>query len=330
MSKLSKIKIIWFVCLTGFLLGTTVSAETDILKGVIDYKPKEDKMSIYGELNCKGSTNVGILLEAWISKFQKMYPDVKSNFDFKGSDDGINALMNDTANIGASSRPIKPEELESFKTLKGYAPTEIRVSLDALVIYVNRLNKMETITFEELDAIFSSSRKRGYPKAITTWKPLNGIDDKINIYLFDENSGTRSYFKTKVLLNGDFNQNNIIGDEFITTSEVVDEVARDKNGICFGSINATNFKVKTLRLAKRKQFPTYQACMKNIKCGDYPLTRFFYIYLDVPPHKPIPKLLYEFCKFILSYKGQEVVIRKDGLPLSPQQIGIELAKMRRE
>ena len=324
------IKKIGLICLVSIFTTIQCSAETDILKGVIRYKAKEDRSAVYGNLNCKGSTNVGSLLKAWIPKFQKIYPEVKSSFDFKGSGDGIKALMDDTANIGASSRPIKRKELKAFKKLKGYAPTEIKVSLDALVIYVNRLNKLEKITFEELDAIFSSDRKRAYPTTITTWKTLNGTDEKINIYLFDKNSGTRSYFRKKVMLKGTFNADNIVNETYTKTDEVVEAVANDRNGICFGSAGNTNFKVKRLSLAKKKQFPSYRASSKNIKSGEYPLTRFFYIYLDVPPHKPIPKLLYEFCKFILSYEGQGIVIKNQGLALSPQQIGIELSKMRRE
>jgi len=330
MSQLLTLQNMGLVCIASFLLSTVSMAETDVLKGVIKYKPKVDKSTIHGNLSCKGSTNVGTLLEVWIPKFQKIYPNVTKSFDFKGSGDGIASLMNDSANIGASSRPIKKSELESFKKLKGYTPTEIKVSLDALAIYVNRLNKSENITFEELDAIFSTNRKRGYPKSIKRWKAVGGVDEKIDIYLFDKNSGTRSYFKTKVLLGGDFNSELIVNQEYTKTSEVVNAVANDKNGISFGSVGVTNFKVKMLSVSKRKQFPSYHASVSNIKNGNYPLTRFFYIYLDVPPNKPIPILLYEFCKFILSHEGQKIVLRKEGLSLSPQQIGVELSKMRRD
>jgi hypothetical protein len=41
-------------------------------------------------------------------------------------------------------------------------------------------------------------------------------------------------------------------------------------------------------------------------------------------------MFYEFCKFILSFEGQTIVIEAGGLALSPQQIGTELSKMRRE
>ena len=314
----------------NFLVTTQSFAESKLCQGVVKYQVKKDPKSIYGALDAQGSTNVGTLLNIWIPKFKKLYPSVTSSRSFKGSSDAINGLMDDTATIGAMSRPIKETEKEAFKKLKGYVPTEIKVSLDALAIYVNRLNKIESITLEELDAIFSKDRKREYPNSIETWKTLNGKDKKINIYLFDKNSGTRSYFRHQVMLKGTYNPNNIVSDEYTLTSQVVDAVASDKDGICFGSVGAKNFKVKTLALSKRTNYPVYQPSDHDIKHGDYPLTRFFYIYLDVPPDKPIPPVLYEFCKFILSYEGQTIAVQAGGLSLSPKQIGKELSKMRRD
>jgi phosphate transport system substrate-binding protein len=330
MLRFSKIKIagVLFIFI-NFLLGIKSVANADLCQGIINYQVKKNNTSVYGALNCKGSTNVEVYLKVWVPKFQKLYPSVSSTMEFKGSSDAIEGLLDGSATIGAMSRPIKKEELENFKTQKGYVPTEIKVSLDALAIYVNRLNSLETITLEELDAIFSTEQKRGYKESIENWEALNGNKEKIHIYLFDKNSGTRSYFKKQVMFKGAYNKNNIVNDEYTTTKQVVSQVAKDVNGICFGSVGIQNFKVKALSLAKRKNFPIYTPSDENIKKGEYPLSRFFYIYLDVPPDKPIPTLLYEFCKFILSYEGQNIVINNGGLSLSPKQIGIELSKMRR-
>ena len=330
MLRLSKTKKIGTVLFINFLLATQSFAESKLCQGVINYQVKKDKDSIYGALNCKGSTNVGAFLNIWVPKFQKLYPSVTSSLSFNGSSDAIKGLMDGSVSIGAMSRRIKKKELLAFQELKGYKPTEIKVSLDALAIYVNRLNPLNTITLKELDAIFSTQRKRGYAQNIETWESFNSNAEKINIYLFDKNSGTRSYFKKHVLLKGNYNTKNIISEEFTTTNQVVQEIAKDINGIGFGSVDIQNFKVKALSLAKRKNFPIYTPSDENIKHGTYPLSRFFYIYLDVPPDKPIPKLLYEFCKFILSYEGQTIAIRAGGLSLSPKQIGIELSKMRRK
>jgi len=313
-------------------LPTKSFSESKLSTGIIKYKPKEDRKSIRGDLTCRGSTNVGALLEVWLAEFKKIYPSVKTSIEFKGSSDGIKSLMDGTATVGATSRPIKQKEIDAFKASKGYAPTEIKVSLDALGIYVNSLNKLKTITLEELDAIFSMERKLGYKENIDTWKKLSkkSDDTKINIYLFDKNSGTRSFFRHRVMKKGTYDTSKIKSEEYTTTTQLLNALANDEDGIGFGSVGINNFKVKTLSVAKRANYPTYKPCTKEIKNGTYPLTRFFYIYLDVPPNQPIPKMFYEFCKFLLSYEGQTIVIQTGGLALSPQQIGTELSKMRRE
>ena len=330
MLRLSKIKMAGLpFLLIVFLLPMQSTADADLCNGVINYQVKKNNNSVYGALNCKGSTNVGAFLKVWVPKFKNIYPQITTSMEFKGSSDAIKGLIDGTATIGAMSRPIKKKELENFIQLKGYVPTEIKVSLDALAIYVNRLNSLETITLEELDAVFSTEHKRGYKEKMETWEQLTQKKEKINIYLFDKNSGTRSYFKKQVMLKADYNSNLIVSEKYTTTDEVVERVAEDLNGICFGSVGVQNFKVKALSLAKRKNFPIYAPSDENIKHGNYPLSRFFYIYLDVPPDKPIPTLLYEFCKYILSYEGQTIVVSSGGLSLSPKQIGIELSKMRR-
>jgi len=323
------IKQIMFISLLGVMFSTNITAQNSNLEGIVPYKNIANQESIYGTIKCRGSTTVGSLLDIWVPKFQRFYPNIKSSFIFKGSSDGFKALIDDTANIGASSRPIKKSEIEKFKAVKGYVPTEIKVSLDALAIYVNRLNGLKHITFEELDAIFSEKRKRGYPKAITNWKQLTNKEGNMSIYMFNSDSGSRAYFRNIVLKKGKYTDN-IVSDEYTLLPEVVNEVANNINGITFGSIGTKNFKVKTVPVAKQKQFPYYRATTKNIKMGKYPLTRFLYLYIDVPPDRPIPKFLYEFCKFVLSLDGQSILERENKIALSPKIIGIELSKLKRE
>jgi len=318
------------ILLLCLLITSNSFATMKLSEGIIRYKPVEDKRVVYGKIDCKGSISASKLLEIWMPEFQAIYPNIKSSFDFQGYAHGIKALMDGTANITASSRKIRAKELQLFREQKGYAPIEVKVALDALAIYVNRLNRVENITLDELDAIFSTSRNRGYSTNINSWKLLEGADEKINIYLLDKTTGTRLYFQDRVMLESEFVVENVSEDNYTTVTEITDIVADDPNGICFGSVGAQNFGVKALSLAKRKHFPHYKPSAQNIKNGNYPLTRFIYLYLDVPPDKQIPIFLYEFCKFVLSKDGQDGVLRAGGLPLNPKQIGMELSKIKGE
>jgi phosphate transport system substrate-binding protein len=293
------------------------------------YKVISDRQSIYGTLNTKGSIYVERLLSTWISNFQAFYPQVESKMDFESSTQGIKSLMNADVNLAVTSRKINQKERNNFKRKRGYEPIEIKISLNALAIYVNRQNKINKISIAQLDALFSSSLKRGYSHSIENWKDISNMTDKVHIYLYDINSSTREYFKKNVMRDGVFNSENIYSDKYSSLTELIDEVALDINGICFGSVGNKNHKVKALSLSNKAYFPSYKPSIHNIKTNKYPLTRFFYIYLDIPPDKAIPKVLYEFCKYILSKEGQSIVSNAGQMTLSSKQVAIELARIRR-
>lgn len=302
---------------------------TNIYGGLMEYKIIDKKKSIFGTLNFNGSSYTEKLIREWALKFQELYPNVKSIMYFNNSKDGIKALIDSTANIGVSSREINKKERDKFKEKNGYAPTEIKISINALAIYVNRENKVNKITLPQLDAIFSNTLNRDYKNKIENWKDINGIDSKIDIYLYDKNSTTLEYFKKNVMMNGEFSKKNIVTHENRKFLNFIDEVALNMNGICFANIGTKNYKVKALLVSKKENFPSYKPTLENIKNNKYPLIRFSYIYLDLPPDKPIPKVIYEFCKYILSKDAQEIVSNMGGLTLSPKQVGIELSKIRR-
>ncbi|GIX08117.1 MAG: hypothetical protein KatS3mg115_2520 [Candidatus Poribacteria bacterium] len=67
---------------------------------------------------------------------------------------------------------MKNEERDAFEEKYGYKPTEIRVAIDGLAVYVHKDNPLQGLTLAQVDAIFSKTRKRGYPKDIRVWGEL--------------------------------------------------------------------------------------------------------------------------------------------------------------
>ena len=65
--------------------------------------------------------------------------------------------------------------------------------------------------------------------------------------------------------------------------------------------------------------PTYENCLS----GDFPLSRFLYVYVNKNPEKPLDALTLEFLKFVLSLEGQEVVV-KDGYFPMPSEVAAEV------
>ena len=66
--------------------------------------------------------------------------------------------------------------------------------------------------------------------------------------------------------------------------------------------------------------PTFANALK----GAYPLGRTLYIYVAKKPGEPMPKLVEEFLRFVLSDEGQQIVV-KDGYGPLPAKVVAETA-----
>jgi phosphate transport system substrate-binding protein len=85
--------------------------------------------------------------------------------------------------------------------------------------------------------------------------------------------------------------------------------------------------VKAVQLAEKAAAPYYDGAYENVTSGKYPLSRFLYLYINKAPGKPLDPLVKEYVKLILSKEGQEVVVKDGYLPLSPEIVKQELAKL---
>jgi phosphate transport system substrate-binding protein len=291
--------------------------------------PKYSKVSgISGSLNSVGSDTLNNLMTLWAEGFKANYPNVRIQIDGKGSSTAPPALIEGTAQLGPMSRKMKATEEEKFEAKYGYKPTMIKVSLDALAVYVNKDNPLEKLTMQQVDAIFSSTRKGGLTEDITTWGQvgLTGAWANRPISLFGRNSasGTYGYFKEVALFGGDY-RNTV--KEQPGSASVVNGVSEDVGSIGYSGIGYKTSGVKTLALAAEAGKP-YGTCEPdNVFAGKYPLSRFLYIYVNKAPNKPVDPLVKEFIKFVLSYEGQVIVVKDGYLPLSGKLVEAETGSL---
>ncbi len=280
-----------------------------------------------GTLSSVGSDTLANLMTLWAETFKRYYPNINIQIQAAGSSTAPPALTEGTSNLGPMSRTMKESEIEAFERKYGYAPQPIRVAVDALAVYVNKDNPLDGLTIEQLDAIFSATRKCGHAQDVVTWGQVGLKGEWVNksIQLFGRNSvsGTYGYFKQKALCKGDFKIN---VNEQPGSASVVQSVTASLNSIGYSGIGYRTSGVKTLAIAKKPQlFISVNA--ENAATGKYPLSRFLYIYVNKPPGKPLPPLEHEFLGMILSKPGQEIVV-KDGYILLPYAVlQEELAKL---
>ena len=276
-------------------------------------KPYTQVSGVSGNLNSIGSDTLNNLMTYWAEGFRKLYPTVNIQVEGKGSATAPPALAEGTAQLGPMSRAMKPEEEDAFEKKHGYKPTKISVALDCLAVFVHKDNPIKALTMEQVDCIFSKTRKSGFADIAVWGKVSNKLSPEmqglpISIYGRNSASGTYAYFKEHALLKGDYKDT---VKEQPGSAAVVNGVANDRAGIGYSGIGYVTSEVKALPLTQKPGEKPAAPTFENALAGKYPLGRTLYIYVAKKPNESLPQLTQEFLKFVLSKEGQAIVV-KDG------------------
>jgi len=304
-------------------LATTASAQTVKVDAGIPAYAKASGVS--GSVNSVGSDTMNNMMTFWGEAFSKIYPNVKIQVEGKGSSTAPPALIAGTAQFGPMSRVMRPTEIDAFEKKYGYKPTVLRTAYDALAVYVNKDNPIEKLTLQQVDGVFSKTRKSG-GKNSAKWGDLGLTGDwaarPISLYGRNSASGTYGFFKEIALVNGDFRDT---VKEQPGSASVVQGVTEDRYGIGYSGIGYKTSGVKAVPLVKGAV--TSDGSYEDVLAHKYPLARFLYIYINKAPGKPLDPLVKEFVKLIYSKEGQEVVVKDGYYPVSAAIAKEELAKI---
>jgi len=300
------------VVLTGLLGSPAMALDVDPA-----IKPYESVGGVSGNLKSIGSDTLNNLMTLWSEGFRSAYPGVKVEIEGKGSSTAPPALIEGTAHFGPMSREMKPKERDAFEKKFGYGPSKVRVAVDALAVFVHRDNPIQSMTMQQLDAVFSKNRKGGLANDIKIWGDLGltgeWADKPISLYGRNSASGTYGYFKKVALFKGDYKDT---VKEQPGSSAVVQGVAADKYGIGYSGVGYKTADVKTVPLALGEGEQAFDANAENAYSGDYPLARFLYVYVNKDPNRALEPLRREFLKYVFSRGGQMTVIKDGYYPIS--------------
>lgn len=304
-----------------FLLATAASvivaggalAQT-IDPNLMDYKPVS---GVSGNLKSIGSDTLNNLMTLWAEGFQAQYPNVKIEIEGKGSSTAPPALVAGTAQFGPMSRPMKGAEIDQFEKKYGYKPMAIRGAVDALAVFVHKDNPIQCLSLQQVDAIFSKTRKGGESKDIVTWSDVGVTGEwagkPISLYGRNSASGTYGYFKEVALFNGDYKDS---VKEQPGSSTVVQGVASDKFAIGYSGIGYKTADVKAVPLSSKTGGKCIEASPEGAYSGEFPLARFLYIYVNVNPTQKLDPVRGEFIKYIYSKQGQAGVLKDGYFPVT--------------
>jgi len=312
------------VCLFG-LAAFAAAQSVQVDPSLASYKAVS---GVSGSVSSVGSDTLNNLMTMWAENFNKFYPNVKIQIEGKGSGTAPPALIGGTAQLGPMSREMKGSEIDEFEKKHGYKPTQLRTAVDALAVFVNKDNPAKCLSFEQVDAVFSKSRRQGGKEDIKTWGQLGLTGDWANrpISLFGRNSasGTYGFYKEHVLKNGDYKDS---VKEQPGSAAVVQGITVDRYAMGYSGIGYSTAGVRPVPLTEKTGGTCAEATAENAYAGKYPLARFLFVYVNRAPGKAMDPLTREFVKLVVSKQGQEVVVKDGFFPLPASIVKEELAKV---
>lgn len=294
--------------------GLPVLARVKVDPALPKYEPTS---GVAGQIKSVGSDTMNNLMALWAETFRGVYPGVRVEVEGKGSSTAPPALISGAATFGPMSRAMKETEIDAFEKAHGYKPAALPTAIDMLAVYIHRDNPLESLTLQQVDAIFSKTRNGGHDADIRTWGDvgLTGewANKPISLYGRNSASGTYGYFKKHALFGGDYRDS---VKEQPGSSSVVQGVANDLYSIGYSGIGYKTADVKAVALALDADAEPTPAAPEFAYTGDYPLARFLYLYVNHRPGRALDPLRREFVRFVFSAEGQSDVLKDGYFPVS--------------
>lgn len=339
--------------LLGLTLLSSVNAQQPEVKETLHARvdprtPAYQRLQdLSGNLASAGTDTMETVMKMWIEDFTRLYPKVTITQEARGSMTAEPALTAGRTQLATLSRELMPDELARFKQKFGYEPLVIKVALGsfrtpaktaALTFYVHESNPITKLTFAQLDAIYCTTRRRGYKEDITNWGQLGAGREWVNrpIHLVGvvQPDGVSNNIRIMICDDGEFKRN--ILEEKIdhspgavgVLSRIVMDVSKDPAAIGYGGFHSRQPGTKPIAIATTKRGPFLMDTWKTVSTAQFPLTRFNYIIVNRPSGRSMDPTIKEFLKYVLSREGQKAVEREGiFLPLPAHITKAERAKL---
>lgn len=305
----------------GWAQGTAraQAAADPLLASVSELAPYQRVDKLSGAVTAVGSSTVAAVLKSVAETFEGVQAGVSVDIGGAGSSTALAGMLESPLTIGLLSRPMNSREREALRSRYGHAPTEVRIAMDAVAVFVFKNNPVPALSLPELRRAFV-----GGQEAANTWGAL-GLGGEwrttpITRYGLERGRGANDLFREVVLGGSEFSSE--VNTEPVSTS-VVQGVATQAGGIGYASLFFRTQRTRVLPL--RHQGEVVEPTAENALSGRYPLARYLYLYVNKAPGVALEPLQRQFIAFVLSRDGQEQVARQGLFPLNAQAAGASLA-----
>jgi phosphate transport system substrate-binding protein len=179
-----------------------------------------------GALTIAGSTSVQPFAEKLAERFMAEHAGSSINVQGGGSTAGVKAAETGAAQIGMSSRHLKPEE----EGLRQFA-----IAYDGIAMIVHAANPVRTLTRDQVAAIFAGE--------VASWAAVGGADRPIHFVTREEGSGTRGAFEEMVMEKRAIAPRALVQDSNGAVREIV---ASDRDPLGYISLGLVDRRVRAI------------------------------------------------------------------------------------
>ena len=210
--------------------------------------------------------------------YQHAHLGTAINIQSLGSGAGIQAAIDGVAEIGMSSRELKPEEAAKLD--------ELVIARDALAVIVHPSNPVAQLSLSQVQDIFSG--------AIRSWSALGGPDQPIDLVVREAGSGTFSAFD-ELVMKGKPTSTAALRQG--SNGAIRQVVAENPNAIGYISLGIVDTSVKPLPI------DNVAPSVAHVEAGTYTFVRpFLFVWQKNHTFSPLAA---QYIDFVMSAEGQQ-------------------------
>lgn len=237
-----------------------------------------------------GSSTMAPLMKAVAGRFVALNPGVRIEVQAGGSGRGIADARQGRADIGMASRSLTDAEQDLF----GFA-----LARDGVTVIVHRDNPVKTLTNRQMADIYAG-------RAVN-WKKFGGRDAPIVVLAARQGYSSTELFAHFLGIDyPEIKAHQVLGDN----PTRIEAVAANPNAIVYVSVGEAERKARGGTPIKPLPVNGVEATSKNIRTGNYPISRPLLLVTRVLPAGVAKK----FIEFSLSPQVTDLILAHDFVP----------------
>ena len=245
-------------------------------------------------LKITGSTTVLPVAQAAADAFMKDHLNANIQVTGGGSSVGVQAVGEGIAEIGMSSRDLKPEERAKYRDL-----VDVAIANDGIAIIVHPSNMVRSLTMAQLKEIYAGNT--------TNWKDVGGPDMTIVVVGRDSASGTREFFSESVMKKQDFTPTQL---EKNSNGAVKQTIAQTPGAIGYVGLGYIDADIRPVPINVNNAL--VEPTIANVVAKTYPIARPLIMITNGAPEG----LAKTYLDYLLSPAGQAIVAEEGFVPIT--------------